>query len=135
MDFKPCSCCGTRYLLDVVLEIVELLKRFGGDVDVQPKCEQITVRAAELLLHFFQRLLALTERKRNIFTAALGVQLAPFLHTGFQIVHLPLHDFHGFRLVHAIHVFADGDIVGVVEQIGDKLVVAFIGEPLDKHHA
>ena len=50
-----------RYLLDVVLEIVELLKRFGGDVDVQPKCEQITVRAAELLLHFFQRLLALPE--------------------------------------------------------------------------
>ena len=32
-------------------------------------------------------------------------------------------------------MFADGNIVGVIEQIYNKFVVTFIGESLDEHHA
>ena len=114
---------------------VELLKRVGGNVDVDCKSKQIAVGTAELLLQFLQILLALSKRIRNVFAAAFGVQLAAFLHARFQIVHLAFHDFHGFRFIHAHKMFTDSYIVGVVEQIRDKFVVAFVGKSLNEHHA
>ena len=124
-----------RDLFDVILEVVELLKRVGGNVDVDCKSKQIAVGTAELLLQFLQILLALSKRIRNVFAAAFGVQLAAFLHARFQIVHLAFHDFHGFRFIHAHKMFADSYIVGVVEQIRDEFIVTFVGESFDKHHA
>ena len=124
-----------RDRLDVILEVVQLLQAVSRDIDICTVCEQVAVASAKLFLHFFQRLLTLFESVGNIFAAAFGIDLTALLHTSLQIVHLTFHYFHRIRLIHAVHMLADGYIVGVVQQINNEFVVAFIRKPSDKHNA